>query len=135
MDAIWPSMPVLKSEYSTRYGLASGATARHSTRIDREFPIGTRIMDPRSVAEALIWFGASKCGSRRRYAFTLGFMIRQISSAYDRMRSMYSHPKVESFSWPLGSQNRLVLPCVIDMFVCMPLPFTPTTGLGRNDAV
>jgi hypothetical protein len=22
-----------------------------------------------------------------------------------------------------------------DTFVCMPLPFTPVTGLGRNDAV
>ena len=60
--------------------------------MERELPMGTRTIEPRSVAEALIWFGASKCGSRRRYAFTLGFRIRQISSAWVRMRSMNSQP-------------------------------------------
>src|SRR5579885_1210254 len=42
-------------------------------------PMGMRTMEPRSVADALIWFGASKCGSRRRYALTLEFSSRQIS--------------------------------------------------------
>ena len=26
-------------------------------------------------------------------------------------------------------------PLLMETLVCMPLPFTPTTGLGRNDAV
>ena len=58
--------PVLKIESITRYGFASGATERTSTRMLRSLPIGMRIIDPRSTAEALIWFGASKCGSSRR---------------------------------------------------------------------
>src|SRR5450631_2802089 len=128
-------MPVLKMENRVRYGFASGATDRTSTRIERELPIGTRTIDPRSVADALIWLGASKWGSRRRYEFTLGFRIRQISSAWVRMWSMNSHPKAESFSCPFSSQNRFVLPLEIETLVCMPLPLTPTTGLGRKLAV
>src|SRR6516164_9404426 len=135
MSALVPSTPVLKIEYITRYGLASGATERTSTRIDRELPIGTRTIEPRSVGEALIWFGASKCGSRRRYALTLGFRIRQMSRACERILSMNSHPKADNCSCPFSSQNRFVLPFEIDTLVCMPLPFTPTTGLGRKLAV
>jgi len=47
------------------YGLASGAIERTSIRADRSFPSGIRTIEPRSIAEALIWFGASKCGSSR----------------------------------------------------------------------
>jgi hypothetical protein len=46
--------------------LASGAIERTSMRAVRSLPIGIRIIAPRSEAETLIWFGASKCGSRRR---------------------------------------------------------------------
>ena len=48
------------------YGFASGPTERTSTRELFSLPIGMRTMEPRSTAEAMIWFGASKCGSRRR---------------------------------------------------------------------
>ena len=48
------------------YGFASGATERTSTRELFSLPIGMRTIEPRSTAEALIWFGASKCGSSRR---------------------------------------------------------------------
>src|SRR6516164_2118300 len=128
-------MPVLKMEYIVIYGLASGATERTSTRMERLLPMGTRIIEPRSVADALIWLGASKCGSRRRYAFTLGFRTRQISRACVRMRSMKHQPNCESCSWPFSPHIRLILSFDTDTLVCMPLPFTPTTGLGRKLAV
>ncbi len=41
-------------------------------------------------------------------------------------------PSAESFSWPFWSQKRFVLPSEIDILVCIPLPLTPTTGLGRK---
>jgi len=44
---------------------------------------------------------------------------------------MKVQPNWDSFSRPAGSQKRLVLPSDIDTLVCMPLPLTPTTGLGR----
>src|SRR5581483_426296 len=97
--------------------------------------MGTRIMEPRSVGEALIWLGASKWGSKRRYAFTLGFRHRQISLPCDRIRSMNSHAHLLSFSWPLASQKRFLPFCMTETLVCMPLPLTPTMGLGRKLAV
>src|SRR3984957_20345471 len=63
-----PSRPVLKIEYSTRYGFASGLTDRTSKRMLFSLPIGMRTIEPRSVADALIWLGASKWGAGRRYA-------------------------------------------------------------------
>src|ERR1700689_2159760 len=103
-----PWMPVLNTEYSTMYGFASGPTERTSTRADFSLPIGMRIIEPRSVAEALIWFGASKCGSRRRYAFTLAFSNRQISLPWVRILSTNVHAIFETFSSPLGSQKRFL---------------------------
>jgi hypothetical protein len=41
------------------YGLASGATERTSMRAERSLPSGMRTIEPRSIAEALIWLGAS----------------------------------------------------------------------------
>src|ERR1035437_6862504 len=76
--AVVPSIPVLNNEYRTRYGLASGATDRTSTRMDFELPIGTRTIEPRSVADAFNWLGASKCGSSRRYEFTLRSEERRV---------------------------------------------------------
>src|ERR1700744_6312908 len=130
-----PLIPHLNTEYSTIYGFASGPTDLTSTRADFSFPIGMRTIDPRSVAEALIWFGASKCGSRRRYQFTLAFSSRQISLPCVRMRSTNCHAVFEIFSVPFGSQKIFFLFFVIEIFVCMPLPLTPTTGLGRKLAV
>ena len=51
------------------------------------------------------------------------------------MRSVNCHAIFEIFSSPFGSQNRFFPPLVIETFVCMPLPFTPTTGFGRKLAV
>src|SRR5277367_1856370 len=130
-----PCSPVLKIEYSTMYGFASGPTERTSTRADFSLPIGMRIIDPRSTAEALIWFGASKCGSKRRYAFTLAFNSRQMSFPWLKILSTKLHASGEIFSSPLGSQNRFLLSFVIDTLVCMPEPFTPVTGFGRKLAV
>ena len=117
------------------YGFASGATDRTSTRALRSLPIGTRTIEPRSIAEALIWLGASKCGSSRRYEFTLELSKRQMSLPTVRMRSMNCQPSGLSFSGPFGSQNRFLLPLLIETLVCMPLPLTPTTGLGRKLAL
>src|SRR6185369_1945729 len=61
--------------------LASGAMERTSMRAERSLPRGMRTMEPRSMAEALIWLGASKWGSRRRYELTLELSTRQISDA------------------------------------------------------
>src|SRR6185312_685345 len=76
------------------YGLASGAMERTSTRAERSLPRGMRTMEPRSMAEALIWLGASKWGSRRRYELTLELSTRQMSEALARMRPGISawHP-------------------------------------------
>src|SRR6266478_5336432 len=133
--AVSPSSPDLKMENITRYGLASGATERTSTRELFSLPIGIRIIEPRSTGDALIWFGASKCGSSRRYAFTLEFKSRQISLACVRILSVKFQPILLSFSSPLGSQKRFFPPFEIETLVCIPLPFTPTTGLGRKHAV
>ena len=57
-------------------------------------------MEPRSMAEALIWLGASKCGSRRRYELTLELSTRQMSEALARMRPMKSQPAAERPSLP-----------------------------------
>src|SRR5580698_10268605 len=127
-------MPVLKIEYITRYGFESGATDRTSTRMLFSLPMGMRIIEPRSTAEALIWFGASKCGSRRRYEFTLALSARQMSLPCVRILSTNDQPIGDSFSSPFGSQKRFVS-LLTDTLVCMPLPFTPTTGFGRNEAV
>ena len=54
-----PSMPVRSSEKIAMYGFASGAMERTSMRADFSLPSGMRIIEPRSVALALIWFGAS----------------------------------------------------------------------------
>jgi hypothetical protein len=51
------------------------------------------------------------------------------------MRSRNDQPKVESCSSPFSSQKRSVLPWETEALVYMPLPFTPTTGLGRKQAV
>src|SRR5215831_3486561 len=133
--AVSPSSPVLKIEYITIYGFASGPTERTSTRILFSLPIGMRTMEPRSVGEALIWFGASKCGSNRRYALTLAFSIRQMSLAWVRIRSMNDQPALLSFSSPLASQNRFLPFLLTETLVCMPLPLTPTTGFGKKEAV
>src|ERR1700761_2457671 len=104
------------------YGFASGPTERTSTRADFSLPMGMRIIDPRSTAEALIWFGASKCGSKRRYAFTLAFNNRQMSLPCDRILSTKLHANGEIFSCPLGSQNRFLPSFVMDTLVCIPEP-------------
>src|SRR5438067_7069461 len=117
------------------YGFASGATERTSIREDFSLPIGIRIMEPRSTADALIWFGASKWGSRRRKELTLEFIIRQRSRPWVRMRSTNCQAVFETFSSPLGSQKRFLEPFETEMLVCMPLPLTPTTGFGRKLAV
>ena len=41
-------------------------------------------------------------------------------------------PNLLSFSSPFGSQNRFLPFLLMETFVCMPLPFTPTTGFGRK---
>jgi len=48
---------------------------------------------------------------------------------------MNSQPSLDSPSWPPLAWKRFLPSLVIDMLVCMPLPLTPVTGLGRNDAV
>src|SRR5579859_1272942 len=133
--AMSPCKPVRNTEYITMYGFASGLTERTSTRDVFSLPIGMRIIEPRSTGEALIWLGASKCGSRRRYAFTLAFSNRQISFPWVRMRSRNDHATLASFSSPFGSQKMFFPFLLTETLVCIPLPFTPTTGLGRNDAV
>src|SRR4051794_28842374 len=90
-----PSRPVRRIVYTLMYGFESGATDRTSMRALFSLPSGMRTIEPRSIAEALIWFGASKCGSRRRYAFTDEFNVRQMSCAFERMREMKSHPDFE----------------------------------------
>ncbi len=117
------------------YGFASGAIERTSMRADFSLPRGIRTIEPRSMADTLIWFGASKCGSSRRYEFTLEFRIRQMSLALARMRLMKLQPAAEIRSLPLASQKRFTPPRVSDRLVCMPLPFTPVTGFGRKLAV
>ena len=72
-------------------------------RAVRSLPIGIRIIEPRSLAETLIWFGASKCGSSRRYEFTLEFRIRQMSFAFARMRLIALQASSESPSCPFAS--------------------------------
>ena len=101
----------------------------------RSLPSGMRTMAPRLFGLALIWLGASKCGSSRRYAFTLELSTRQMSLALVRMRSMKSQPDLARPSWPFLSWNRFLPPLDSDMFVCMPLPLMPVTGLGRKLAV
>src|ERR1700722_5061502 len=130
-----PSRPDLKIEYITMYGFASGATDRTSTRELFSLPMGMRIIEPRSTGEALIWLGASKWGSSRREALTLELSIRQMSLACVRMRSMKDQPALLSFSSPLGSQKVFFPSLLTETLVCMPLPFTPTTGFGRKLAV
>ena len=51
------------------------------------------------------------------------------------MRSTKAQPVLLSFSSPLPSQNKFFPPSLMETLVCIPLPFTPTTGLGRKDAV
>jgi hypothetical protein len=95
-----------------------------------------RIIAPRSTADALIWLGASKCGSSRRYAFTLEFNSRQISLPCVRMRSMNCQANLLIFSSPFSDPRRgSCRSWITETLVCMPLPFTPTTGLGRKLAV
>src|ERR1035437_418333 len=99
-------------------------------REDFSLPIGIRTIAPRLTADALSWFGASKCGSSRRYELTLEFISRQMSSPWVKTRSTNCHASFEIFSSPLGSQKRFFEPFETETLVCMPLPFTPTTGLG-----
>ena len=58
-----------------------------------------------------------------------------MSLPWVRMRSTNAQPILLSFSSPLASQNRFLPFSLIETLVCMPLPLTPTTGLGRKDAV
>jgi hypothetical protein len=48
------------------------------------------------------------------------------------MRSTKSQAYLLIFSSPLGSQNWFLPPLLIDTLVCMPLPFTPTTGFRQE---
>ena len=48
---------------------------------------------------------------------------------------MKLQPSSDSPSSPFASWNRFLPSRVSDRFVCMPLPLTPVTGFGRNDAV
>jgi hypothetical protein len=48
---------------------------------------------------------------------------------------MKFQPDLESESWPFASKNWFLPPFEIERFVCMPLPLTPVTGLGRKLAV
>src|SRR5260221_10504476 len=116
--AMEPSKPVLKMEYITMYGLASGATARTSTRELRSLPMGIRTMEPRSTAEAINWLGASKWGSRRRKALTLGLSTRQMSLPAVRTRSVKSQANWLIFSSPLGSQKMFLPPLLTLTLVC-----------------
>ena len=52
-----------------------------------------------------------------------------------RMRSTNSQAHLLIFSSPFGSQKMFLPSLVIETLVCMPLPFTPTTGFGRKQAV
>src|ERR1039457_4207036 len=104
-------------------------------REDFSLPIGIRTIAPRLTADALSWFGASKCGSRRRYEFTLAFISRHKSNPWVRTRSTNYQASREIFSSPFGSQKRFLEPFETDTLVCIPLPFTPTTGFGRKLAV
>src|SRR4026209_1551794 len=103
-------------------------------RAVRSLPIGMRITEPRSLAETLIWFGASKCGSRRRYELTLELRIRQMSLAFARIRFRTPQAKLDRPSRPLLSWKAFLPFFAIDMLVWQPLPLTFCTGLGRKDA-
>jgi hypothetical protein len=49
--------------------------------------------------------------------------------------AMNSQPAFDRPSLPFLSWKRFTPFFDSDMLVCMPLPLTPVTGLGRNDAV
>jgi hypothetical protein len=66
-------------------------------------------------------------------AFTLELRIRQMSwalveDAVDEVPAGAARPSLPFLSW-----KRFLPFFASDMLVCMPLPFTPVTGLGRND--
>ena len=45
---------------------------------------------------------------------------------------MKAHPILLSFSSPFTSQNKFFPFSLMETLVCMPLPLTPTTGLGLS---
>ena len=61
--------------------------------------------------------------------------VKHVSLPWVRMRSMNSQPSLLSFSSPFSSQKRFLPFSLMETLVCMPLPLTPTTGLGRKEAV
>ena len=95
-------------ESITRYGFASGATERTSTRILRSLPMGMRIIEPRSTAEALSWFGRLEVRIETAIGVDAGFSSRQISLPWVSMRSTNSQPSLLIFSSPFGSQKRFL---------------------------
>ncbi len=116
--------------------MASGATARTSTRIERELPMGTRTMEPRSVAEALNLVGRFEVrieppiGIHARVqdqAEIQGMGQDAVDELPAELRKLSPGPSRPRTDWSC--------PCEIETLVCMPLPFTPTTGLGRKLAV
>ena len=48
---------------------------------------------------------------------------------------MNSHPALDSWSCPFSSQNRFFPFRATETLVCIPLPLTPVSGLGRKLAV
>src|ERR1035438_5559579 len=75
------------------------------------------------------------CRLRRGYHSHLPWCGRRRDDGGDLRRGMNCQANLLIFSSPLGSQNRFFPFFITDTLVCIPLPFTPTTGFGRKLAV
>jgi len=131
--AISPRMPVLQIEYSERYGLRR-RTALTSVSHGPVVADGDAHHRAAVGARSPNLLGASKCGSRRRYAFTLELKIRQISA-----HGSESDRESSSRRWravPLPFRPEQVGSCPWDRDIGVHAASVhPTTGLGSKEAV
>src|SRR4249919_1215827 len=95
---------------------------------------GMRHDADRLLAEYASITGASKPGTRRLYEFVVELANALIARACLKMPPMYHSAVCDRPPYP-SPVNRLVPPLASDWCTCMPLPLSPTMGLGMNVAV
>src|SRR5919204_5790981 len=132
-----PVRPAASIAANARYGLHAGSGERNSMRVADSLPglyIGTRTSALRLRRAQQMYTGASYPGTKRLYEFTHWFVTRVISRACLKMPAMYPRATFERWYSSVASKNALRSPSNSDWCVCMPLPFTPNTGLGMKVA-
>jgi len=106
--------------------LASGLTERTSTRMLFALPMGMRTMDPRSIADAMSWLGLQN-GDRDGDSVDARIQQQQMSLPCE-MRSDEFPAHLAELLFSFFIPKRVLPFSLIGDVVCIPLPFTPTTG-------